>query len=269
MSSKKVVIISGASSGIGLDAAIKFAKHGFVVYAGIRTLSKKADVEKEAAAAGVKVHLLELNVDQDASVEAAVAKVKSAEGRVDVLVNNAGFANLTVFEEISIAEAKATFETNFFGALRLTQAVLPILRAQKSGHIINISSLLGLTAFPTTTVYSASKFALEGWSHGLAQEVKAWNINISVIEPGYTKTPLQAVHGTRTVEGDPYKALKEAMEAAHKGGFEKGDPVGIVGDVILKAATDAAPKFRYPTGAFATFGSQAILKEPTNLQVLG
>jgi len=180
----KVVVVTGVSSGIGRAAAEKFARRGCQVYGMVRSVAKAQPIP------GVK--LVEMDVRNDASVKQGIQSVIDEAHRVDVLVNNAGTMMLGAVEETSIAEAVSLFDTNVTGILRTTQAVLPTMRAQRSGRIINISSVLGFLPAPYLGLYAASKHAVEGLSESLDHEVRQFGIRIVLVEPAFTKTNLDA-----------------------------------------------------------------------------
>src|SRR5262247_4518105 len=180
MSDQKVVLITGASSGVGKSTARVLSQKGYKVFG---TSRNPAGAESIPA-----VEMLALDVRSDASVSACVTAVVNQAGRVDVLVNNAAYELAGALEEISLEEAKAQFETNFFGVVRMVTAVLPSMRRQRQGQIINVSSLSGVTSIPFMGVYSASKFAVEGYTEALRMEVKPFNIHVSLTEAGFLKT---------------------------------------------------------------------------------
>ncbi|XP_015765739.1 PREDICTED: retinol dehydrogenase 8-like isoform X3 [Acropora digitifera] len=190
----KVVVISGCSSGIGLSTALHLAKDAekrFKVYATMRNLSKKGQLEYEGEQyLGNTLIVKQMDVSSDESVKEAVKEILETEGKIDVLFNNAGLGLGAVLESVPIDMAKALFEVNFFGALRLIQAVLPSMKARQSGHIINNSSHFGIVATPFSELYSASKFALEGLSEGLAPVLAHFNIRCSILEPGPVDTSM-------------------------------------------------------------------------------
>lgn len=184
MANSKVVLVTGVSSGIGRAAAEQFVQRGCKVFGTVRSLS--------AAAPLPGVTLVEMDVRNNDSVRHAIAEIVGRTGRIDVLVNNAGMNMLGAVEETDNAEAMILFETNFFGAMRTIQAVLPHMREQRSGRIVNVSSVLGFLPAPYMGLYSASKHAIEGLSETLDHEVRQFGIRVTLVEPAYTKTSLEA-----------------------------------------------------------------------------
>src|SRR5262245_34601449 len=182
MSDKKIVLITGASSGVGQSTARLLSQNGYKVFGTSRNPDNSEAIPT--------VDMLALDVQAGDSVETCVTAVKSEAGRIDVLVNNAAYELAGALEETSIDEAKAQFEINFFGVVRMVKAVLPSMRQQKGGQIINVSSLSGLSSIPFMGIYSASKFALEGYTEALRMEVDPFNIHVSLVEAGFLKTPM-------------------------------------------------------------------------------
>ena len=185
---KKVAVVTGASSGIGLKASLLLARNGFYTYATMRNLDKSKAIINIKQKEKLSLEVLKLDVTTDESVNESIQKITHEQGRIDVLVNNAGYALVGPFEELAIEEFKEQFETNVFGVIRVTQAVLPIMRRQKSGTIVNISSIAGKIGFPLTSAYVSSKFALEGLSESMAYEIEQFGIKVILIEPGVIKT---------------------------------------------------------------------------------
>jgi NAD(P)-dependent dehydrogenase (short-subunit alcohol dehydrogenase family) len=176
-------------------------------------------------------------------------------GRLDVLVNNAGYELAGALEELSLAEAKAQFETNFFGMIRMVKAAMPLMRQQKGGQIINISSLAGLTTVPFMGIYSASKFAVEGYTETLRLEVRPFNIHVSQIEPGFLKTPMMNHRQIAAERISVYEPWRQRAFAAVREFEEKGPGPDLVARTVLKILTSEAPRLRYVTGRQAKFVS--------------
>lgn len=241
-SSTPVALVTGASSGIGRATAIGLAKAGYRVFG----TSRKAT---NAPSKGVT--MLVADVTDDASVEKLVADVMTAAGRIDLLVNNAGYAISGAAEESSIAQVQALFDTNFHGVVRVTNAVLPILRAQGSGRILNVGSVVGLIPGPFGAYYTASKHAIEGYSESLDHEVRPFGIRVAVIEPWATKTSIEASspRGDRPVAAyaQTFARYRTAFDAA----MAAGDTAEDVAATILTAAQDRSPRLRYPSGKAA------------------
>ncbi len=238
-----VVLITGTSSGIGRAIASAFAAKGFEVFGTSRNPQRNEPI------AGVE--LLPLDVSDPASVASAVSTVIQRAGRIDVLVNNAGVGVFGAAEESSIAQAQQLFDTNFFGLIRVTNEVLPHLRAQRSGRIVNISSVLGFLPAPYGALYAASKHAVEGYSESLDHETREFGIRVSVVEPGYTDTAFDANAADPDSPIESYRALREHVKEGLIKAVRAGDDPSVVAEVALKAATSRAPKLRYPAGPLA------------------
>ena len=197
--------------------------------------------------------MLPLDVTSDESVEAAVSEVMRLEGRIDLLVNNAGFGVAPAgAEESSIEQAQSIFETNFFGIVRMTRAVVPHMRRQGSGRIINIGSVLGFLPMPYGALYAATKHAIEGYSESLDHELRTRGIRVSVIEPAYTKTQFDANFLEPDAKLDEYREVRAAVDKRLKEVMATADEPGVVADVVLKAASAAHPKLRYTAGGLAS-----------------
>jgi NAD(P)-dependent dehydrogenase (short-subunit alcohol dehydrogenase family) len=238
-----VVLVTGASSGIGQAVASAFAAKGFEVFGTSRNPQHTEPI------AGVE--LVQLDVTDPASVTGAVATVIQRAGRIDVLVNNAGFGVLGAAEESSIAQAQQLFDTNFFGLVRLTREVLPYLRAQGSGRIINIGSVLGFLPAPYGALYAASKHAVEGYSESLDHETREFGVRVSVVEPGYTNTSFEANATDADSPIDSYAPIREHVKDVLAKAVRAGDDPAVVAQAVLKAATSRTPKLRYPAGPLA------------------
>jgi NAD(P)-dependent dehydrogenase (short-subunit alcohol dehydrogenase family) len=238
-----VALVTGASSGIGEATAQRLAAAGYQVYGTSR---------RGTQASGQPFAMLPLDVTSDASVDALVKEVVQREGRIDLLVNNAGFGVAPGgAEESSIEQARAIFETNFFGLIRMTRAVLPHMRKQGSGRIINMSSVLGFLPMPYGALYAATKHAVEGYSESLDHELRTRGIRVSVIEPAYTKTPFDANFMEPDAKLDAYRDARIAVNQRVKEVMATAEEPGIVADVVLKAARAANPKLRYTAGVLA------------------
>ena len=240
-----VTVVTGANSGIGRATALHLAGAGHTVYGGMRDLAKGDKLAALAGDAGVEVHEVQLDVGDDASVAAAFEQILEREGRVDVLVNNAGLGYNAVVEEVDIAEAKEVFDVNYFGVLRCTQAVLPSMREQRAGTIVNVSSVAGRVAALAQVVYASSKWAVECLSENLAQELAPWDIRVRLIEPGVTRTALLAKHTDLHPES-PYADAYRRMFAFYMAGIEANVRPEAVAAVVADAIAEEGPRLRYP-----------------------
>ena len=239
----KTAIVTGASSGIGEATAERLAKAGYKVYG----------TSRRGARAGQRsFEMLSLDVTSDESVEAAVEEVMRSNGRIDLLVNNAGFGVAPAgAEESSIAQSRAIFDTNFFGIVRMTRAVVPHMRRQGGGRIINIGSVLGFLPMPYGALYAATKHAVEGYSESLDHELRTRGIRVSVIEPAYTKTQFDANFLEPDAKLDEYREVRAALGKTMKEVLARADEPHVVADVVLEAANAARPKLRYTAGGLA------------------
>jgi NAD(P)-dependent dehydrogenase (short-subunit alcohol dehydrogenase family) len=238
-----VVLITGTSSGIGQAIASAFAAKGFEVFGTSRNPQRTEPI------AGVE--LLPLDVTDPESVAATVSTVIQRAGRIDILVNNAGVGVFGAAEESSIAQAQELFDTNFFGLIRLTREVLPHLRAQGSGRIINVGSVLGFLPAPYGALYAASKHAVEGYSESLDHETREFGVRVSVVEPGYTNTSFEANATDADSPIDSYAPIREHVKQVLGKAVRAGDDPAVVAQAVLKAATSRTPKLRYPAGPLA------------------
>jgi NAD(P)-dependent dehydrogenase (short-subunit alcohol dehydrogenase family) len=258
MSQEKVALVTGVSSGIGRAIAGLLSRHGFRVFGTARG-------NGEARRSLEEMELIRVDVRDEESIHLCVRTVLDRAGRIDALVNNAGYTLIGSLEETMSEEAKQLFETNFFGVLRTTQAVLPYMRGQRSGRIINIGSVVGFVPAPYQGIYCASKHALEGYSESLDHEVRQFGIRVSVVEPSFTRTniaqnarvaarPLEAYAGGRT------RVLNAIPENIAKG----GTPLAVA-EVVLKALTSQSPRPRYQVGHEAKFVSRLRKFGPASL----
>jgi short-subunit dehydrogenase len=252
---KKVAIVTGSSSGIGFETSLLLARNGFFTYLTMRNLDKAKTISNIKQKEKLSLEILQLDVTDDKSVKEAINKIKNEQGRIDVLVNNAGYALVGPFEEISIKEFKEQFETNVFGVIRVTQTVLPIMRRQKGGIIVNISSIAGKIGFPLTSAYVSSKFALEGLSESMAYELEQFGIKILVIEPGVIKTNFDKnlkIGKSVLIDSSPYIEMTQKRISRFKPRFKDGLHPLEVAKVILKAITsDNHSELRYLVGSDA------------------
>lgn len=236
----KLALVTGASSGIGEATAKRLAKAGYKVYGSSR---------REGSAGQRSFEMLSLDVTQDASIEAAVQKVLQLEGRIDLLVNNAGFGVAPAgAEESSIEQAQSIFDTNFFGMVRMSRAVVPHMRRQRGGRIINIGSVLGFLPMPYMALYSATKHAVAGYSEALDHELRTMGIRVSVVEPAYINTPFDANLMKPDAPLDVYREVRAGVARRVKEVLVGADGPGVVAEIVLKAATAARPKLHYAPG---------------------
>lgn len=240
---EKTALITGASTGIGKAAALALIKAGYSVVGTSR--SAKRDEVRNG------IRMIACDVTSDASVAMAVALADSELGRIDLLVNNAGFGVTGAAEESSIAQVQALFETNVHGVIRVTNAVLPIMRGQRSGRILNVGSAGGFVPMPYMAYYSATKHALEGYSESLDHEVREFGVRVAVIEPAATKTSFES----STTQADKRLATYDASRAKYLAAFELAmavaDTAESVAETIVLAATDKTPHLRYLSGKVA------------------
>src|SRR5919206_1142539 len=185
---QEVAIVTGSSTGIGYETSLALARNGFLTYATMRNLNKSENIKSAATKENLPLHVTQLDVTDDASVKNAAEAILSKEGRIDILVNNAGYGLNGAFEDLSMEEIKAQYETNVFGLIRTTQAVLPIMRRQKSGTIVNISSGAGRFGLPGASAYVSTKFAVEGLSEPMSYELEPFGIKLVIVEPGVIRT---------------------------------------------------------------------------------
>jgi NAD(P)-dependent dehydrogenase (short-subunit alcohol dehydrogenase family) len=249
----RVALITGASSGFGLGIAARFAALGMRVFGTSRS--------GQGGAAGVE--LLALDVDQDASVRAAVAEVLSRAGRLDILVNNAGRAMVGAGEETSADEARSLFETNLFGVMRMVSAALPAMRQQRRGAIVNVGSASGFVGVPFHGVYAASKHALAGYTEALRYEVRSLGITVSLVEPAAHRTGISMIRPRSLLPH--YDGDRGRVEAIIRAQIDGGDSPERVVDAVMVAATHPSPRFRYRVGNKARLGAFARWLLPEGL----
>jgi NAD(P)-dependent dehydrogenase (short-subunit alcohol dehydrogenase family) len=248
----KIALITGSSSGFGLLTSIELAKAGFRVVATMRDLGRRDRLDQAATAAGLagQLDIRALDVTNFHALPAAVDAVVRDHGRLDVLVNNAGFAVAGFAEDIKLEELRYQFETNFFGAVAMTRAALPTMRRQHAGHIIMVSSIAGLHGSITVSSYSASKHALEGWSESLRMEVNALGIKVVLVEPGAYLTDIWtrgAVMGEKATQETSPNIQRSLRMRDRIQALPKRDPIAVA-RLIASIAQDPDPKLRYLVG---------------------
>lgn len=248
---QKVAVVTGSSSGIGFATSLLLARNGFHTYATMRNLAKSRSILDIAKKEKLPLEVIRLDVDDDKSVKDAVNKIVAEKKRIDVLVNNAGYGLVGCVEDLSIDEVKAIFETNLFGIVRVTQAVLPTMRKQGNGIIVNVSSVAGRISFPVTPAYISTKFALEGLSESMRYELEQFGIKVILVEPGVIRTDFSGnmkMARKATDPNSPYAQLTKKVSAGLKLLVEHGTPPEEVAKVILKAITSENPDPRYLVG---------------------
>ena len=249
MSANKVAIVTGSASGIGYEISIHLARNGFRTYASMRNLQKANGITEMAKNENLPLTLIQLDVTDNISITNAVDTVINESGRIDVLVNNAGYGLVGSIEDMSIEELKAQFETNVFGVFRVTKAVLPHMRKQHSGSIINISSIAGRIALPLYSAYVSTKFAIEGLSESMAYELEPFGIKVVIIEPGAIKTNFrreQAAKGSS--EDSPYSSMMQSPSKAIEKMLKHRLYPEEVANTVIQAIENPKPKLRYIVG---------------------
>ena len=262
---EKVAIVTGCSSGIGFETALDLAREGYFTYATMRNTKKGDTIKEIAKKENLKLETLELDVDKESSVKNAINKIIKEKGRIDILVNNAGYGLFGCLEDISMEELKAQFETNFFGVVRVSQEVIPAMRKQKSGIIVNVSSVAGRIGFPVSPGYISSKFAIEGLSESMRYELSPFGINLIIIEPGVIKTNFMS-STKKSKKSDPaYKEITNKVIMGITMMSEMGTPAKEVATTIIKAIKSENPLPRYVVGNDAVMFLEAK-KSKTDLE---
>jgi NAD(P)-dependent dehydrogenase (short-subunit alcohol dehydrogenase family) len=249
MSTNKVVIVTGSATGIGYEIAIHLARNGFRTYASMRNLQKANGITEMAKNENLPLTLIQLDVTDNISITKAIDTVINESGRIDVLVNNAGYGLVGSIEDMSVEELKAQYETNVFGVFRVTKAVLPHMRKQHSGSIINISSIAGRIALPLYSAYVGTKFAIEGLSESMAYELEPFGIKVVIIEPGAIKTNFrreQAAKGSS--EDSPYSSMMQSPSKAIEKMLKHRLYPEEVAKTVIQAIENPKPKLRYIVG---------------------
>jgi NAD(P)-dependent dehydrogenase (short-subunit alcohol dehydrogenase family) len=261
MNGKKVALVTGASSGIGTEVALALLDRGYAVHGAARRVDRMQDLVARGGNA------VPLDLTDEASIESCVGSILEREGRLDVLVNNAGYGSYGSIEEVPLAEARRQFEVNLFGPARVTQLVLPVMRRQRSGYVFNVTSIGGKIYTPLGGWYHATKHAVEGWSDALRMEVAPFGVHVVIIEPGAIATEwsgiardsLLATSGTGPYR-DQALAFARALEGA---AYASASPPRVVADAIRKALSARRPRTRYSmgSGARAALWGRAVLSD--------
>jgi len=250
-SNRKVAVVTGSSSGLGYEISLMLARNGFLTYATMRNLNKSENIKSVASKENLPIRINQLDVTDDVSVKDAVQAILSETGRIDVLVNNAGYVLSGAFEDLAMDEIKTQYDTNVFGLIRTTQTVLPIMRRQKSGIIVNISSGAGGFGYPGQSAYISTKFAVEGLSESMSYELEPFGIKVVVVEPGVIRTNI--VNGMVVAKksqdpNSPYLQIIQKMATVLENMMENGSPPDLVAKVVLNAVTNESPTLRYLAG---------------------
>jgi NAD(P)-dependent dehydrogenase (short-subunit alcohol dehydrogenase family) len=255
----KVAVVTGTSSGIGFETALALAREGYYTYATMRDTTKSDKIKELGKKDNLKINVLELDVDDENSVKNTIQKILDEKQRIDVLVNNAGWALWGCVEDVSVDEFKTQFDTNFFSIVRLIQEVGPTMRKHGSGTIVNISSVAGRIGFPTSSAYISSKFALEGLSESLRLEMAPFGVNVIIIEPGVIKTNfMKNMTMAKKSELDTvYRDITVKVVSGVKMMAEMGTHPKEVADTIVKAVKDEKPLPRYIVGNDASMFLEA------------
>ena len=254
----KIALVTGSSSGIGLETVLSLARDGYQTFASMRNLEKAGELEHAAKKENLPVEIIELDVDKEESIISAIKKVVTKNGRLDVLVNNAGYGQFGCTEDLTIDDFRKQFETNFFSIVRIIQEVAPIMRKQNSGNIINISSVVGRMGLPGSPAYISSKFALEGLGECLRYELGQFGIKTTMIEPGVIKTNFfNSMKVPESKIDQKYKTLTDNILAGLKMMVEMGTAPSQVADVVMKAIHDDEMLPRYVVGTDAAMFLEA------------
>src|ERR687897_1359029 len=249
---QKVAVVTGSSTGIGYETSLTLARNGFLTYATMRNLNKSENIKSVATRENLPLRIKQLDVTNDVSVKNAIQTITSEAGRIDVLVNNAGYGLNGAFEDLAMDEIKAQYETNVFGLIRTTQAVLPIMRRQKSGTIVNISSGAGRFGFPTGSAYVSTKFAVEGLCESMSYELEPFGIKVVIVEPGVIRTNFGdglIVAKKSQDPNSPYLQMMQRSAAGFEKMMENASSPDVVARVVLNAIKDKNPSLRYLAGS--------------------
>jgi NAD(P)-dependent dehydrogenase (short-subunit alcohol dehydrogenase family) len=245
----KVALVTGSSSGIGYETALLLARNGFDTFATMRNMNKSKEITEVSKRENLPLRVMQLDVNDDRSVADAIKNILNEKKSIEVVVNNAGYGLMGSVEDSSLDEIKAQFETNFFGAIRVIKEVIPIMRKQRSGTIVNVSSVAGRIGFPMGSAYVSSKFALEGLSESMSYELKQFGIKIVLIEPGVINTNFAFVTPKKALEANSsYSQLMNKLEENLFSTIANGTPPKDVANVILHSITKESPEHRYLVG---------------------
>jgi len=246
---EKVALVTGSSSGIGFETSLALARNGYYTFASMRNLEKASKIQDISKKENLNLEVIELDVNNEDSVKSAIQKIISKKGRIDVLVNNAGYMLFGAVEDLSVDELRKQFETNFFSIVRMIQEVAPLMRKQKDGIIVNISSVVGRLGFPGTSAYISTKFALEGLSECMRYELSPHGVKTIIIEPGAIKTNFMSSMETAQPKPDsPYKEMNEKILNNVKMLLEMGTHPSEVAKTIITAIGEKEPRPRYIVG---------------------
>ena len=255
---EKVALVTGSSSGIGLETSLALSRDGYHTFASMRDMKKAGELKNAAEKENIPIEIIELDVDNEESIGSAIKKIIAERGRLDVLINNAGYGQFGCTEDVSIDDFRKQFETNFFSIVRMIQQVAPIMRNQNSGIIVNVSSVVGRMGLPGSPAYISTKFALEGLSECLRYELDQFGIKTTLIEPGVIKTNFFDSMKVSESKTDPkYKILTDKILTGLKMMVEMGTAPSQVADAILKAIHDKEMLPRYIVGTDAAMFLEA------------
>ena len=241
----KTCIVTGANSGIGRSTAITLAKNDYTVFATMRSLERGEKLKGIAQELNLVIKAVELDVSDTDSVNQGINEILDQTDQIDVLINNAGVGSNAVIEDVDIESDKSVFETNFWGVVRCIQAVLPTMRQQKSGHIIQVSSIAGRVGLPAQPIYSASKWALEGLSENLAHDLSSFGVRVSIIEPGVTRTAILGKNNT-VPQNDDFENIYARMLDMYMQGIEANIRPEAVSETILQCLESSSHQLRWP-----------------------
>ena len=250
----KTCIVTGANSGIGRSTAITLAKNDYTVFATMRSLERGEKLREIAQELNLAIKAVELDVSDTDSVNQGINEILNQTDQIDILINNAGVGSNAVIEDVDIESDKSVFETNFWGVVRCIQAVLPTMRQQKSGHIIQVSSIAGRVGLPAQPIYSASKWALEGLSENLAHDLSSFGVRVSIIEPGVTRTAILGKNNT-VPQNDDFENIYARMLDMYMQGIEANIRPEVVSETILQCLESSSKQLRWPVA----WGAEAMI----------